>query len=125
MSDNERELIKQKELADKRLLNAEVVLCAISFVYFIAIIAIASLLPMADWLRIVLIFGSMVPFVFGMLFALKIEQVAGYYECKECKHRYIPTYMAVNLAPHIGRTRYMKCPQCGKRSWQKKRIAKD
>lgn len=24
------------------------------------------------------------------------------------------------FSPHMGRTRYMKCPECGKRSWQKK-----
>ena len=50
-----------------------------------------------------------------MLYALKIEQVAGYYECNECHHKYIPTYLSVFLAMHMGRTRYMKCPECGKK----------
>ena len=30
-----------------------------------------------------------------------------------------------NLAMHIGRTRYMKCPECGKWSWQKKFLSKE
>jgi DNA-directed RNA polymerase subunit RPC12/RpoP len=61
----------------------------------------------------------------GFFFALKIEQIAGYYACGECGHRYVPTFKAVNLAPHMGRTRRMKCPKCGKKSWQKKVIGKE
>ena len=57
--------------------------------------------------------------------AVGIEQKAGYYECKNCHHRYVPTYWQTNLAMHIGRTRYMKCPECGKRSWQKKVLTKE
>ena len=32
------------------------------------------------------------------------------------------TYMR---APHLGRTRYMTCSECGKKSWQKKTLIKD
>ena len=65
---------------------------------------------------------GMAQFIVFAFFALKIEQVAGYYECKKCGHRYVPSYKAVNMAMHLGRTRYMKCPKCGKWSWQKKTI---
>ncbi|MBE6885229.1 MAG: DNA-binding protein, partial [Ruminococcaceae bacterium] len=34
-------------------------------------------------------------------------------------------YRAVAMAPHMGRTRYMRCPQCEKKSWQKKVLSKD
>jgi len=36
----------------------------------------------------------------------------------------VPSYAAVNLACHIGRTRYLKCPECGKKSWQQKKLGK-
>ena len=62
--------------------------------------------------------------VVGFFIALKIEQVAGYYECRKCGHRYIPTYQAVVNAMHAGRTRYLKCPHCGQKSWSKKVINK-
>ena len=45
-----------------------------------------------------------------VLLAVKIEQKIGYYECKNCKHRYVPTYREVLLAMHIGTTRRLKCP---------------
>ena len=119
------ELIKEKEQADKRLLALEWVVGILSIIILMAPIFVASLLPMEDWQRIVLTFSGFIPAIVGFAFALKIEQVAGYYQCKECGHKYVPTYKAVNLAPHMGRTRYMRCPQCNKKSWQKKVINKE
>ena len=54
-----------------------------------------------------------------------IEQTAGYYKCGKCGHCYVPTYGSVLGAMHYGRTRYMKCPECHKRSWQKKVLSKE
>lgn len=48
------------------------------------------------------------------------QQKAGYYECQKCHHKYIPSYSSVLWAMHINRTRYMKCPKCNQKSWQKK-----
>jgi DNA-directed RNA polymerase subunit RPC12/RpoP len=59
------------------------------------------------------------------LFLIRIEQTAGYYECRECGNRYIPEFMSVFISMHMGRTRYMRCPKCEKLSWQKKVISKD
>ena len=67
-----------------------------------------------------LILIGLIPFVIATPFMLKIEQVAGYYVCCKCGHKYVPKYKNVFWAMHIGRTRYMKCPNCGKWSWQKK-----
>ena len=118
------ELIKEKEQADKRLLTLEWVIGILSIIILMAPIFIASLLTMEDWLRLVIMFSGFIPAIIGFAFTLKIEQVAGYYQCKECGHKYVPTYKAVNLAPHMGRTRYMRCPECNKKSWQKKVISK-
>ena len=57
-------------------------------------------------------------------YLFRIEQVAGYYECPECRYRYVPTFKSAFFAPHMGRTRKMTCPNCKKRSWQKKVIGK-
>lgn len=53
-----------------------------------------------------------------------IEHDAGYYECPNCKMRYIPTRKAVLLAPHYGTTRKMECPYCGKKGYHKKVFTK-
>ena len=119
------EMIRQKEQGDKRLLAIEWVVGILSIIVLILPIIIASYLPMEDWQRIVLIISGFIPAFIGICVALKIEQVAGYYECKKCGHRYVPTYKAINLSMHMGRTRYMKCPKCQEKSWQKKVISKD
>ena len=124
LENNLLEIAKQKETADRRLLAAEVVIGITATVILLALIFVAAFVPMAVGLKVALIVLGFVLFLTGCFYALRIEQVAGYYECQECKHRYVPTYKAVNMAPHMGRTRKMKCPHCGKRSWQKKVLTK-
>lgn len=119
------EMVEQKEKADKRLLNMEIIIGVICVAFMLTLTAIASLVQMEEWIRIVLVFAGLVPLLIATPFMLKIEQMAGYYECAECGHRYVPTFKAVNLAPHMGRTRKMKCPECGKKSWQKKVLSKE
>lgn len=125
LENNLFEMIKQKEQADKRLLSLEVFVGITATVTLFVLIFIAAYVQMAVWLRVALIAFGFILFLAGCFYAVRIEQVAGYYVCKECGHRYVPTYKAVNLAMHMGRTRYMRCPKCNKRSWQKKVLSKE
>ena len=125
LENNLLEMIKQKEQADKRLLSVEVFIGITATIALFALIFVAAFIQMETWLKISLIVFGFILFLAGCFYALRIEQVAGYYECKHCKYRYVPTYKAVNMAMHMGRTRYMRCPQCGKKSWQKKVLSKD
>ena len=117
-------IVKQKEESDKRLLTMEIVIGLLASLVLFILIFVASFVKMADWLRILLIITGLIPFMIGILFAIRIEQTAGYYECKKCHHKYIPTYSSVLWAMHINRTRYMKCPKCNKKSWQRKTLSK-
>ena len=119
------EMVKQKEEADKRLLNMEIVTGIICVLIMLALIVVAAYAPLEEWVRTTLLIISFLPLLVAMPFMLKIEQKAGYYECRECRHRYVPEYNSVFWAMHMGRTRYMKCPKCGKKSWQKKVLTKD
>ena len=38
--------------------------------------------------------------------------------------QYVPKYSQVYFAMHSGTTRYMKCPKCNKKSWQRKTLSK-
>ena len=125
LENNLLDMIKQKEQADKRLLSVEVFIGITATIVLFVLIFVAAFIQMETWLRVSLIVFGFILFLAGCFYALRIEQVAGYYECKHCKHRYVPTYKAVNMAMHMGRTRYMRCPQCGKKSWQKKVLSKD
>lgn len=119
------ELVKQKENADKRLLFTETIIGIISVIAFLSLIGIAVFAPMEDYARFAVIALSGVAFLAICLVLVRIEQVAGYYECAKCHHKYVPTYLNVNMAMHMGRKRYMKCPECNQKSWQKKVISKE
>ena len=114
------DLQKIKEDGDKRLLSMEIVIGLLSITILLSLSFIAAFLEMANWIKIVLVVFGFIVAMIGIGFALKIEQVAGYYVCKKCNHKYIPTYNQVFWAPHINRTRYLKCPHCKQKSWNKK-----
>ena len=119
------EMVKEKEKNDKLLLRCEILMGVVCIGVMLGLTVVASLVTMEETLRILLVIIGLIPLLIATPFMLKIEQIAGYYECKECGHKYVPTYKAVNLAQHIGRTRKMRCPNCNKKSWQKKVISKD
>ncbi len=119
------EAIKQKEQADRQLLSLEIFVGSLSSIIFIMLVFVASLVQMTSLLRLVLIGIGLTLFATGIGFSIKIEQTAGYYECAECGHRYVPSYKSVFMSAHCGRTRHLRCPKCGERSWQKKVISKE
>ena len=120
------ELVKEKEDKDKMLLKAEIIVGIVAFIpLLLATIFVAYNQNIEEWKRGVIVLASIVPFLISVPFLIKIEQKAGYYKCAECGHRYVPTFKSVLMAPHMGMTRKMTCPKCGKRSWQKKVLTKE
>ena len=61
----------------------------------------------------------------GVLYAGQVERKAGYYKCEHCGYTYVCTPEEFIRSMHFGSTRYMKCPECGKKSWIKKVLVKD
>lgn len=118
------EMARQKEEADKRLLSLEILIGVLASMILFGAVCAASFLSMPAWARVCLIIAGAVPFAVGVGYCLKIEQTAGYYECAECGHQYVPPFRSVLWSMHMGRTRRMKCPKCGKTSWNKKVLTK-
>ena len=125
LEENLLELARQKEEKDRQLLRLEVVVGYTASVTFLTLVFTASFLDMPSWVRALLIVIGSVVFAVGMANAVKIEQTAGYYECPNCGHRYVPSYNKVLWAQHMGRTRKMTCPECGERGWHKKVLTKE
>jgi len=125
LENNLLEMIRQKEQSDRRLLTMEIVMGTVCLIPLLAAVCLANMLPLEEGVQVLIILAGLLPLLIATPFALKIEQKAGYYVCKCCNHTYIPQYSNVFWAMHMGRTRYMRCPKCGKYSWQKKVISKD
>lgn len=132
MKDNEKLLeknlldaVRQKEESDKRLLAMEIICGVLCLIPLLFSIILVKVIIMEEWKASLIVLASLLPLLVVTPFMLKIEQIAGYYECEKCSYRYIPNYTSVFMAAHVGRTRRMKCPKCGDKSWQKKVISKE
>lgn len=116
------ELKRMQENSTKHLLMLEWVVGYLStFVFLISMVAASFATDNLVWRIVLIVFGS-INFLVGILLTLKIEKDAGYYVCAHCLNKYIPSYKQVLFSMHYGRTRYMRCPKCGKRTWNKKTI---
>ena len=119
------DMAKKEELSNKRLLRAMYIILLSSLTFYLAcIILIAEFIPEGPK-QIIYILGLTFIFLIFCFIGLKYEVDAGYYECKHCKNRFVPTYKAVLWAMHMGTTRHLKCPKCNKRSWCKKVMTKE
>ena len=121
LNENLLALAKEKEQKDKQLLTLEWVLGFLGLTVFLAMVFMC--IPIADSntpLAVAMFIVGFIIFMVTAFFALKIEQIAGYYQCAKCGHKHVPTFGAVFLAMHMGRTRHLRCPKCGEKSWQKK-----
>ena len=123
--ENLLELKQQVEEKNRQLLRVEYLISFPAVIAGLFMCFTASFVEMPVWIRIALIAVALVMIFTVAFIAVGIEQKAGYYECQCCHHRYVPTYRQTILAMHSGRTRYMKCPKCGKHSWQKKVLTKE
>ena len=121
---NSAELKRMEKETNRRLLSLEVVIGWISAVSFAALLFAASYAQIETWTRILLICIGAAILAFGAYQCLRIEHDAGYYECRNCGKRYVPEMKSIVLAMHIGRSRRLKCPYCGKTNYHKKTLTK-
>jgi len=123
--ENLLEMRRQVEEKNRQLLRTEYLIGLPAVAAGLVICGVAAYAELSTGLRIGLIAFALVMIVAVAFFAVGIEQKTGYYECGKCGHRHVPSYWQVNLAMHLGRTRYMKCPACGARSWQRKVLSRE
>lgn len=119
------EMAKKEEINNKRLFLDMYVIEILSIVALVSIIMLANYFISDIILKNTVCIITTIFFLLVMFYGLKLEVVAGYYECKKCNHKFVPLYKDALFTTHIGTTRYLKCPNCQKRSWAKKVMSKD
>lgn len=118
------EMAKELEQKNRTVWRAMWVILIVSMVALFASLMIAAfVIPEGVW-QIVTIIAACVIFLIPCFYALKLEVGVGAYKCKNCGHEIVPTYSQALNAMHMGTTRYLKCPNCNKRTWCKKVIKK-
>lgn len=127
MEKAEENLVKMKELEEKnnkKLLRIEIFICLICAIPFISLVFVAEYMNI-DFIPLIILISILgIIFIIGLIFAMNIEREVGYYECSKCNHKYIPKSLPFWFSMHYGRTRYLKCPECKKKSWNKKVLTK-
>ena len=112
------------EQKNKTVWKSMWVIMIISITALLAGILIAAfVIPEGVW-QLIAILGICFVFLMPCFYALKLEISVGAYKCKNCGHEIVPTYTQALNAMHMGTTRYLKCPNCNKRSWCKKVLKK-
>ena len=114
------DLTKKVEEKDKRLFVNMWVLLITTAIFYFSVLILGSI-TLGEGLPFgILTVISTILFVCVGFYAFKIEVDIGYYECRKCHHKFKPSYLDALIAPHAHTTRYLKCPECGKRSMAKK-----
>ena len=118
------EMAKELEKKNKTIWTTMWIIMSVSITALLAgLFLTAFFIPEGPW-QLVAILGICVVFLIPCFYALKLEVSVGAYKCKNCDHEIVPTYTEALNAMHMGTTRYLKCPECGKRTWCKKVIKK-
>ena len=114
------EMARKEEIQNQRLMTSMWTILITSTIFFVGILLLAvNILEEGIMLGTIICVSTIIYLIAGFI-ALKFEMDAGYYECKHCHHKFVPTYKEVMFATHLATIRHLKCPKCHKRSWAKK-----
>ncbi len=103
----------------KIILSVVGVVLSIALLVITAILAEEAVISAASAVVLTII---SVFFVFvAIAFAAKVDYETGVYECRNCRHIFKPTFKAYILGVHTLTTRCLKCPECGKTTWCKRK----
>ena len=118
------DMAKELERKNKTVWSSMWAIMIVSITALIAGCFVAGFfIPEGMW-QLITVLGLCILFLPPCFYALKLEVSVGAYKCKNCGHEIVPTYKQALNAMHMGTTRYLKCPECGKRTWCKKVLKK-
>ena len=113
---------KELEYKNKTIWTSMWVIMIVSMISLFAGLLITAFLIPEGVFQLLTILGLVILFLVPCFYALKLEVSVGAYKCKNCGCEIVPSYKQALWAMHNGTTRYLKCPNCNKKSWCKKVI---
>lgn len=114
------DMAKEIEQKNKTIWTSMWVVMIVSILALVLTLFISAfLIPEGPWQLVIIILSCLI-FLIPCFYALKLEVSVGAYKCKNCGYEIVPEYKEAMMAMHMGTTRYLKCPNCQKRTWCKK-----
>ena len=117
-------VIEKEREENKKKIIVELMVGIPCVIAILSIFMMAGLLNIEEYQRVLLIvFGFILLFVaiFGLCY---LDKDIGYFECKHCKNRFVPTFKEYIFGIHGTAWRRLKCPKCGKVSNCRKKLNK-
>ncbi len=105
--------------------KGKIILSIVGVVLSIALLVASTILAEEKIINpataIVLIAVSVILVFIAIFYAAKVDYETGVYECRNCIHVFKPTFKAYILGVHTLTTRFLKCPECSKSTWCKRK----
>lgn len=120
----EENLLKQtsREQQDARLKLFSSIAIALSGSIILVLCVALCVYQLPLYAKVLLIIFGIICFLISLIFATILDLKVGDFECRNCKHKFLPTVWAYLWGMHTVTTRYLKCPHCGKRTFCKRII---
>lgn len=123
---DEKQYFKKAEeniacLVDRTTPRKKIIISTISCILVIlsslVLILLSAYFVTQIWLKFVIIGIALIVVVADISVILLVAVSTEIYKCEKCGEEFVPTLTAYILAPHTFKRRYLKCPHCGKKSW--------
>lgn len=114
-------LMKERQ-ENKWKLILECIVVFVTFLGAIPLIVLAGELDLKTGVRVLLTVIALLVLAGGIFVAAALEMTSGAFECSKCGNRFVPTKTAYILGAHTIMKRKLKCPNCGKRNWCRRRL---
>ena len=98
--------------------------CIFATLSSLALIIISAFFITQVWLRLVMIGIALIVIISNIAVILLVAISTEIYKCENCGEKFVPTLSAYLLAPHTFTRRYLKCPHCDKKCWNKSHFRK-
>ncbi len=96
--------------------------CFFATLASLALILISAFFVTQVWLRLVMIGIALIVVISNVAVILLVAVSTEIYKCDKCGEKFAPTLTAYIFAPHTFSRRYLKCPHCGKKCWDKSTV---
>jgi len=130
---DERQYVEKAEeniacLVDRTPPRKKIIITTISCILVIlsslALILISALFIAEIWIKSVVIGIAMIVVFADISVIILVAISTEIYTCEKCGEKFVPSLKAYILAPHTFKRRYLKCPHCGKKSWNNSHLKK-
>ena len=118
------DIIKKEREENKKKVIIEVLVGVPCIISLLSLFIMAGLLDIEVYQRIIILCIGFICLFCSVIGLCVLDRNIGFYECKHCKERFVPSFGYYINSLHGITWRRLKCPKCGKISNCKKRLNK-